>query len=93
MTADFVLARLKFVAALVGFLATSASVLDWGVPIPAWVTALASLLTAFAVYAVPNVTAEGAGGTSDPAEDDLDDDPRPRRELAEDEGYPPFPPA
>lgn len=57
---QFTLARLKAIVAFVGAMLTTATLLDWGVDLPTWVTALASLLTAAAVYAVPNLEAEEA---------------------------------
>ena len=49
------LARLKAVCAFLGAVLTTATLLDWGVVLPQWVTAAAALLTAIAVYVVPNV--------------------------------------
>lgn len=67
---EFTLARLKAIVAFVGAMLTTATLLDWGIDLPAWVTALASLLTAAAVYAVPNIEPET-------------DEPQPRRALIE----------
>jgi hypothetical protein len=52
---DFTLARLKTIAAVLGGILTIALQLDWGVDLPTWVTALSTLLTAVAVYKVPNI--------------------------------------
>lgn len=55
---QFTLAQLKAIVAFIGAMLTTATLLDWGVELPAYVTALASLLTAAAVYAVPNIQIE-----------------------------------
>lgn len=66
---NFTLARLKAVAAIIGGLLTTATLLDWGFDIPTWVTAAASLLTAVGVYAIPNL--------------DTEPEPEPRRALTD----------
>lgn len=54
--ATWVLARLKAVAGFLGATATYGSTLQWGVELPAWVTAAAAVATFVSVYAVPNIT-------------------------------------
>lgn len=63
----FTLARLKGIVAALGAILTTATLLDWGYPLPPWVTASASVITAIAVYMTPNI----------------EDEPKPRRALVE----------
>jgi hypothetical protein len=44
----------KFIVALVGFVLTTATALDWGFDFPTWVPAVTSLVTALGVYLWPN---------------------------------------
>lgn len=78
---NFTLARLKAIVAFVGAMLTTATLLDWGFPIPTWVTALASLLTAVAVYTVPNLEPKAQAETHD--EEPLAGDYTPRRAFDE----------
>lgn len=71
----FTLARLKWIVTLVGFVLTTATLLNWGFPLPAWAPAAAALATSIGVYLTPNLTPEGENVL----------EVQPRRALVEDE--------